>query len=355
MLFILAVIASASFLIYRAINKIPEGLIVASGRIEGREVIVSPRVTGRIKQLLYDESDEVSQNLLIATIESDQLLAQLSREEKNLALYQSRLYQAESDYIYTKKEVQANIVAAQESLSASKAAYKRAKVIMDNWKREYKRYEKLVAEKLVSQSDFENVKTTYETSLENFNVADKEVKMAKANLEAALARNDIIEIKRTEMDVAKKTYDAQSSRVDELKADVSELKIYAPSNGVILTRPVENGEVVGVGSPMYVMVDMDKLYLKVYIPETQIGKLKLKMEAKVYVDAYPDRDFNAKITKIYEQAEFTPKNVETKEERVKLVFGVELSFINNKERLLKPGMPADAVIRYKEGVEWIRP
>ena len=85
MLFILAVIASASFLIYRAINKIPEGLIVASGRIEGREVIVSPRVTGRIKQLLYDESDEVSQNLLIATIESDQLLAQLSREEKNLA------------------------------------------------------------------------------------------------------------------------------------------------------------------------------------------------------------------------------------------------------------------------------
>jgi HlyD family secretion protein len=90
---------------------------------------------------------------------------------------------------------------------------------------------------------------------------------------------------------------------------------------------------------------MNRLYLKVYIPEPEIPKLKLGQPAEINVDAFPGRTFAARITKIYDQAEFTPKNVETKEERVKMVFGVELG-LDNPERLLKPGMPADCRIRW---------
>jgi HlyD family secretion protein len=104
--------------------------------------------------------------------------------------------------------------------------------------------------------------------------------------------------------------------------------------------------VVSPGSPIFVMVDMSRLYLKVYIPEPDIPKLKLGDEAEIQVDAFPGRTFRARISKIYDQAEFTPKNVETKEERVKLVFGVELAFVSG-EGVLKPGMPADCVIRWK--------
>jgi HlyD family secretion protein len=93
------------------------------------------------------------------------------------------------------------------------------------------------------------------------------------------------------------------------------------------------------------MVDMNRLYVKVYIPEPDIPKIKLGDPADVSVDAFPGRTFPARVTKIYQQAEFTPKNVETQEERLKLVFGVELSFVR-PEGVLKPGMPADGAIHW---------
>lgn len=153
---------------------------------------------------------------------------------------------------------------------------------------------------------------------------------------------------------AESSYRAAEQRIKEAQADLNETKIYSPAGGVILSRPVEVGEVVNPGTVLYVMVDLNKLYVKVYIPEPEIGKLKIGLPARVYIDAYPDKYFNGKITKIYEQAEFTPKNVETKEERVKLVFGVEVS-VENPEGLLKPSMPADVVIKWKDDAPWIKP
>ena len=98
---------------------------------------------------------------------------------------------------------------------------------------------------------------------------------------------------------------------------------------------------------MFVMVDLNRLYLKVYVPEPEIPKLKLGDPAQITVDAFPGRTFPARITRIYDEAEFTPKNVETKEERVKLVFGVELTLVQ-PDPALKPGMPADCAIRWEK-------
>jgi HlyD family secretion protein len=118
---------------------------------------------------------------------------------------------------------------------------------------------------------------------------------------------------------------------------------------------VDSGEVVGAGTPLLVLVDLDRLYLKVYVPEVEIGKLRLGLPARVYTDAFPDQPFAASVRHIASQAEFTPKEVQTPDERVKLVYAVKLYLTENPGHRLTPGLPADAVIRWDPDVPWERP
>ena len=126
----------------------------------------------------------------------------------------------------------------------------------------------------------------------------------------------------------------------------------SPIDGRVLTRTVERGERVEPGTPLFTLVDLDRLYVKIYVPEPSIGKVALGQEARVSVDAYPGRAFPARVSRVSQEAEFTPKNVETREERVKLVFAVEVSLLENPQGVLKPGMPADAVIRWQPDAPW---
>lgn len=298
-LFVLSYIAITKY------EKAPEGLIILSGRIEGRETNVSPKVQGRIIKLYKDEGDSIRTGELLCEIDSEQLTAR----------YKAAVETAASAYSL--------IAQAQANLMKARASYERAK-------NDYERYSSLLKEELVSKSDFDRVKMQYDSARAELDAQIKAIAQAEAN------------------------YRAAQQRLKEAQADLNETKIYSPADGVILSRPVEVGEVVNPGTVLYVIVDLNKLYVKVYVPEPDIGKLKLGLPARVYIDAYPERFFNGKITKIYKQAEFTPKNVETKQERVKLVFGVEVS-VDNPEGLLKPGMPADVVIKWKESSEWIKP
>jgi len=156
--------------------------------------------------------------------------------------------------------------------------------------------------------------------------------------------------------------DVQSAALREAKASLAEQQRYldemtvrAPTTGTVLVRTIERGEWVQPGTPLFSMVDLNQLYLKIYVPEPDIGKIVHDQPARVHVDAFPDRFFPARVSKIASEAEFTPKNVETREERVKLVFAVELALDDNPGGTLKPGMPADAVVRLEDGPDWITP
>ncbi len=156
--------------------------------------------------------------------------------------------------------------------------------------------------------------------------------------------------------------DVQSAALREAKASLAEQQRYldemtvrAPTAGTILVRTIERGEWVQPGTPLFSMVDLNQLYLKIYVPEPDIGKIVHDQPARVHVDTFPDRFFPARVSKIASEAEFTPKNVETREERVKLVFAVELALDENPGGVLKPGMPADAVVRLEDGPDWITP
>lgn len=302
---IILALGTGLYLYHLRNNESKHGLLILSGRIEGRYVNITPRIQGRITNLNKEEGDRVKKGEILCNIESEQIVARY-------------------------KALVENLKSSFSSIQISEANLLKARALYEKSKRDYERYSNLLKEELVSKSEFDRVKMNYEAAQAEIEAATKAVAQAKANYEVA------------------------QQRLNEARADLNETIIFSPTEGVVLSKPVEVGEVVNPGTVLYVIVDLNKLYVKVYVPEPELGKIKLGLPARIYIDSYPDRFFNGKVTKIYEQAEFTPKNVETKEERVKLVFGVEVS-VENPEELLKPGMPADVVIKWKDEAPWIKP
>ena len=283
----------------------PRGLLIFHGRVEGKEINIGSKVQGRIIRLYKRESDPVKKGELLAELRPDEYLAMLYSAQKEVQAAEETVLMAQSYLL----KYQANVEQAKKDLE---------------------RYRALFQEGLVSKRDLEIAELNYISALAELKVNERYAAQAKAKQSSAL------------------------QRLKEVEVYFRETKIYATADGVILSKVAEEGEVVNPGQVIYNMVDLNKLYIKVYIPEPELGKVKLGQQARVYVDAYPDRYFNGTLTRVYEQAEFTPKNVETKDERVKLVFGAEVS-VENPEGLLKPGMPADVVLKIDPKAEWIKP
>jgi len=204
---------------------------------------------------------------------------------------------------------------------------------------------------------------------ERINSLAARVRRTEASLDQAereLARNQklmadgfitlqMMERTRLEADVQSAALREAMASLAEQQRYLDEMTVRAPTTGTVLVRTIERGEWVQPGTPLFSMVDLNQLYLKIYVPEPDIGKIVHDQPARVHVDAFPDRFFPARVSKIASEAEFTPKNVETREERVKLVFAVELALDENPSGVLKPGMPADAVVRLEDGPDWITP
>jgi HlyD family secretion protein len=342
-----ALIGLAVWVLPRLFPKPSEDVIVASGRIEGREVTLAPKeIQGRIKALLVDEGYTVKKGQLLAELESDQLEARYESIAATAANLDAQIEQARIDVAYTTKNSAATIAAAEAAVSSAIAHLARANAVLVDSSVEHDRAAGLYEQQVISRSALDQATMSYETSKADVSASEKDLAQAEANLAVAHATSDTILLKQQQVRALQQSRRAATAQLAEAQANLAERNIYAPTDGTILSRPVEVGDVVSPGSPIFVMVDMSRLYLKVYVPEPDIPKLKLGDAAEIAVDAFPHRTFPARITKIYGQAEFTPKNVETKEERVKLVFGVELTFVK-PEGILKPGMPADTTIHWK--------
>ena len=135
------------------------------------------------------------------------------------------------------------------------------------------------------------------------------------------------------------------------RANAADTRIVAPFAGTVLKRLVERGEMVAPGTPLVTLVDLGRLHAKVYVAEAELGKVKLGDAARVWTDAVPGRAFAARVVEVAQQAEFTPRDVHTRDERTKLVFAVKLA-IDNPDGVLKPGMPVDGQIRWVAEARW---
>jgi HlyD family secretion protein len=327
--------------------KPPRNLIEASGRIEGRDVTLAAKeIQGRVKTLLVDEGVKVQQGQLLAELESQQLDARLAALNAHLASIDAQIQQASIDVGFTTKNSAASIAAAEAAVSVAAARLMRSKAVLANHRAEYERQTGLFQDSVISRSELDRATMNFRTSDADVTAAEEDLVQAKANLVIAQTSTDTIAVKQHQLRSLREGGRAATAQLAEAQANIEERKIYAPIAGTILSRPVEVGDVVNPGSPIFVLVDLNRLYLKVYVPETDIPRLVLGAPAHVMVDAFPGRTFAARISRISDEAEFTPKNVETREERVKLVFGVELTFVQ-PDPALKPGMPADCVIRWE--------
>jgi len=181
----------------------------------------------------------------------------------------------------------------------------------------------------------------------------EDVAEAEARLRAAQASSAVAEAGKKSIVIEGQALDSLIAHQRELEAQLDAARtqltyteIHAPLDGVVLTKNVESGEVVNPGTPVVSIANIDDLWMNIYIPETQTGFVKLGQAVRVHVDSFPGETFKGKISFVSSESEFTPKTIQTQEERIKLVYRVKVSLENTGQRL-KPGMPADAEILLK--------
>ena len=354
-LFFLIIAGSLGFTWYRTwSDRPPDGVLVANGRIEGRETTISSEVSERIKELHVEEGDQVSSGDLLVRLEQDLLSAKETTAQSRVTEAKSALRRARKELEHTRKQVQADLQVARSSISTAHAAIEHAQARLAFARVQYQRSKQTYKKNATTGAERDERKMQFKTAKAEVRQAEERLETAKAKRDAALAQKKQIEVKKQLVQEANARLTTARSQLQEVRVQLRDTRITSPLDGTVLTRAVEPGELVQPGTPLYSILNLDKLYMKVYVPEPDVGKLKLGQNARVYVDAYPEQPFDATVTKIAQEAEFTPKNVQTREERVKQVFGVELS-IDNPEGKLKPGMPGDAVLRFNKNAPWYNP
>ena len=356
---LLVIIAGAATLVgwwfFGRVVPLPDGLIQANGRIEGDHYIVAGKVSERIIKLGAREGDSVKKGQIMAQLDDAQMNAKVTQAKAAVEASKTRFSAAQIKLEILKKDVPLKIDTAKADVSHAKAQLVAAKAGARQAGRDAARMKTLLKEGAVEKHRSEEADLAWTAKRSELVIAQEALKQTQNRL--AEAKLGWAQIKAMEDEV--RGCKAQVARAEAVIAEVcsllDDLTIHAPATGVITTRIVNSGEVVAAGSPMFDIVDLDRLYLKVYIPEKVIGKVRLGLSARIYTDAFPDKPFPAKIRYIASQAEFTPKEVQTPDERVKLVYAVRLYLDSNPEHRLTPGLPADAVIRWKEETPWAKP
>ncbi|HXV80409.1 MAG TPA: efflux RND transporter periplasmic adaptor subunit [Candidatus Binatia bacterium] len=372
-------LVAAVLWIYWPRSEVASNILEASGRIEGDQVAVGAKVGGRIVRLPVQEGQTLPAGEVIAELSSEQAKAQLEQAEHDVHAAREEVGEAQSriavleQEIKTKetavelaeKESRARIGEAESAVEAARARLPQAQAERQRAERDFDRSRQLLAKGLIATQEADHASTAFQSAKAEEEVVTKQIAQAEENLKLARTTTLAVELRKRELaqarerlrearaalEAAKARVQTLEARVVQALADVKDTRVVAPFNGTVLQKLVQEGQVVAPGSPLVTFVDMSKLYVKVYIPEMEIAKVRLGDPARVYVDAFPKKYFEAAVSEVSQQAEFTPRDVHMKDERVKLVFAVKLT-LENPQGFLKPGMPADAKIKWKAESAW---
>jgi len=334
---------------------LPEGLIQANGRIEGDHYTVASKVAGRIVRLLAHEGDSVRMGQTLLKLDDVQIRARVEQARAAVEASKAQLKAARTDLTTLKKTVPLEIDTATSGVVHAQAVLAATKVKLEQADRDARRYRTLVKTHAVSRQASEHTDLQLRVAKEDHTVARAALTRAKKQLAEADLGWDRIKTRESQVSAMEAQLKQAQAALAEAQSVLEDLTIYAPATGMITTRIVDTGEVIVAGSPLFDIVDLDRLYLKCYVPGKEIGKVRLGLPAQIYTDAFPDTPFPATVRYISSTAEFTPKEVQTPDERVKLVYAVKLYLDANPEHRLTPGLPADAVIRWQEDAPWAKP
>jgi len=296
----------------------PTNEITLSGNIEAHESLLSFKVQGRIIELPIEEGQQVNENDLLARLEDSDFKQKVRIDEAGVAVRQSNLALTLAG---TREQ---EIKAFQQSVIDAQADYALKKIDND-------RAQQLFSKDEISAQDRDHASTALQRS-------DAALKAAQQHLDQAKegSRKEDIAIARANLEQAK-----ANLGLSRINAGYTTLS--SPSAGIITVRQAELGEVIAPGSPVVSLADLDHIWLRSYIAETDLGRIHWGQDANVTTDTYPSKQYRGRISFIAPDAEFTPKSVQTYKERVTLVYRVKID-VENPNHELKPGMPADAHI-----------
>jgi HlyD family secretion protein len=276
-------------------------------------------------QLAEARVKQAQANLMRAKDQLAQTESQLAGAKRSLSYEQARLQ--ETTELYQKGAV------AKRDFDAQKEAVNKAQT----------QVEQLAAQVAANRSQYESAK-------EDVEAAKAQTATARAQRESAAAELDLLQEGSTDYSIrALIAAEKQAkAKLDSARLQLQKTTILAPEDGILLRKNITQGEVAKTGATLFTMMKKDKLKLKVFIPEADLGEIRVGQSVGLQVDAYPDETFTGVISAVSDKAEFTPKNVQTKDERTKLVFAVTIEIKSGLDKL-KPGMPADVLLG--EGVK----
>ena len=290
--------------------------VSVTGTIEATQVDVSVKITGRILERLVKEGDKVARGQLLVRLDDSELGADVRRQEAALRSAQATL-----------RDLQKG--ARQQEIEDARAAVSSAEATRSMTEREFQRNDQLFKQNLIAAQDVDRARQAYE-------VARAQERSAREKLALILegSRPDQIDAARWQVTQAE-------SALAQAQSRLREAQVISPIDGVVLRKNLEAGETANPGVPILTLVNPKDVWLRAYVPETEVGRLKVGDTATLRVDAFPNRVFSGRLIEIGSEAEYTPRNVQTKKERVNLVFRIKIQ-IDNPEGILKPGLPADA-------------
>jgi len=311
---------AASIYLYPRLTKKPASVnqIVLSGNIEAHESLVGFKVPGRIVDLPVEEGQQVQQGTLLARLENADYRQKVRIDE---AAVQVRASNLALTLAGTREQ---EIEASQQAAVDAQADLAQKKLDNDR-------------DQLLFSRD--------EISAQDRDLAATALKRAQATFRAAQQRySEAVEgSRREDIAIARANLAEANDELGLSRIDLGYTILRAPDAGVITVRQAELGEVVQPGSPVVTVADLDHIWLRAYIAETDLGRIHWGQEAAITTDSYPGRQYHGRISFISPDAEFTPRSVQTYQERVTLVYRIKID-IDNPEHELKPGMPADAHI-----------
>jgi len=349
----------------------PKNLIKVSGRIEGDDATVSTKIAGRIRQIQVREGDTVKVGQVIALIDDDQVNAREEQEQSRVRQAEARVSSAQQQIAVlsaqleestigvdqAKIDAQGRVSQAEAQVAQAEAELAKAEADYNQARYDEERYTALASDGDVPERTGRQARSTADAHAAAVRAAKRQVDvakgslmMAKANLsnaamrtsQATAIRQQIIQ-SQSEISAAQYEEEMAKAKLKEVQADRADLQILAPIDGTVATRSAEPGEVVAAGTPLITLVNLNAVYLRGFIPEGEIGRVRAGQTARVYLDSAPTHALEAVVSRIDPEASFTPENTYFKDDRMKQVVGVKL-MLKSASGYAKPGMPADGEV-----------
>ncbi len=355
----LVLLVVAGYLIVKKLNppRLPASLIQGVGHMDGDVIRLNVKYPGRLLQLDAQEGATVHKGQVLARLDSRetrervrQLQAQVAAKEKELSAKKTELAIARQTVPLALEDARAQLQSSQAQKEALLQQLASLREVVEQDERDLNRSRNLKQRRLIASEAYEKMELKYQTDLaalramqERVAQADAALQVARSTLKKAQAEQKRLQALAEAVQALQKGVDALKAARDQAQAALNEMTLHAPVDGFVLEKIANPGEVLGAGQVVVTLIDPRSLYLKIFVDTLQNGKIKLGDKAEIFLDALPNHPIPAQVVRIAQNAEFTPKEVSVRSDRIQRVFAVHLKPLTVDPRL-KLGLPATGVI-----------